>query len=161
LRKQSYPRLLIEDESRTIGRLALPEPLIAAMQTAPLVVIEAGRGDRVQRIYREYVLEPLARGVTQDALRVRFLDAVDRIRRRLGGLRHAQIRHMIEAAFAVDSAQSTRHEAWIGALLDGYYDPMYDHQLAAKRSRVVATGDARTLRAFIREELSRDQPTLA
>jgi tRNA 2-selenouridine synthase len=158
LRKQPHRCLLIEDESRTIGRLALPEPLIAAMQTAPLVVIEAGRDERIRRIYREYVLEPLASGVATEALRVRFIDAVDRIRRRLGGLRHAEIRRTIEAAFAVDSTRSALHEAWIGALLDGYYDPMYDHQLTSKRGRVVATGDARTIRAFIRDELSRDQP---
>jgi len=157
LRKQPRPCLLIEDESRTIGRLALPEPLIAAMQTAPLVVIEAGRDERVRRIYDEYVGQPLTDGMTMDALRVRYLDAVDRIRRRLGGLRHAAVRRTIEAAFAAVPAEPALHEAWIGALLDGYYDPMYDHQLTSKRSRVVATGDVPTIRAFIRDELSGDQ----
>jgi tRNA 2-selenouridine synthase len=155
LRKMACPVVLIEDESRTIGRLALPEPLIAAMQAAPLVVIEAGRDERVRRIYHEYVLEPSASGVSLQLLGVRFFDAVDRIRRRLGGLRHAQVRRAIEAAFAADPQQAALHEAWIGALLDVYYDPMYDHQLTAKHSRVVATGDARALRAFIRAELSR------
>jgi tRNA 2-selenouridine synthase len=158
LRKQAHRCLLIEDESRTIGRLALPESLVAAMQNVPLVVIEADRKERIRRIYGEYVLEPLADGVTMGALRVRYLDAVDRIRRRLGGLRHAEIRRRVETAFAVDPAQSALHEGWIGALLDGYYDPMYDHQLMAKRNRVVATGDAGTIRAFIREALSRGQP---
>lgn len=157
LRKQASPGLLIEDESRTIGRLALPEPLIAAMQRAPLIVIEAPRTERVRRIFYEYVAEPLQSGVPLDALRLRFLDAVDRIRRRLGGLRHAQIRRTIEAAFAGDSVEPALHEAWIGALLDDYYDPMYDHQLTMKHSRIAATGDARTIRAFIREKLSRDQ----
>ncbi len=156
LHKQSWPRLLIEDESRTIGRLAVPDLLHAAMQAAPLIVIEASRDERARRIYREYVAEPLADGVTLDQLHGRFLDAVDRIRRRLGGLHHTQSRQMIEAAFDADPIEAVLHEKWIAALLDWYYDPMYDHQLTTKRSRIVATGDVHAIRTFLKQSLHSD-----
>ena len=160
LLKSSAPRLLIEDESRTIGRLALPDALHAAMQAAPLVVIDVSRNERVERIYREYLEEPLQIGVAPPELHRRFVDAVDRIRRRLGGLRHAEVRGAIDTAFATAETQPHLHLQWIRLLLDWYYDPMYDHQLTTKRARIIATGDPEAIRAFIREELSRDQPTL-
>ncbi len=160
LRKRDHAILLIEDESRTIGRLALPTPLHAAMQSAPLAVLEATRDERTRRIYHEYLEDPLTHGVAPRALHARFTDALDRIGRRLGGLRHAEVRRAIDIAFAsgfsLDRAdRPDLHGIWIGLLLDWYYDPMYDHQLAAKRSRVVASGNLATIRAFAHETLTR------
>jgi tRNA 2-selenouridine synthase len=153
LRKRACPRLLVEDESRTIGRLALPAALHSAMQAAPVVVLEASRDERAQRIYREYLDAPLTNGIDEATLHRRFIDSVDRIRRRLGGVRHAEVRDAIDAAFSADRIEPALHLTWIGLLLDWYYDPMYDHQLTAKRRRIVATGDRLTIRAFIRDAL--------
>ncbi len=147
------PRVIVEDESRTIGRLALPDPLHAAMQAAPLVVLEVPRHERALRIYREYVEEPLSAGTPAVELRERFCNALDRIRRRLGGQRHARMREMVEAAFDVDPANDTPHRAWIEQLLEWYYDPMYDHQLTAKQARVVLTGDRATVAAYLRQAI--------
>ena len=46
LRAMGHSRIIVEDESRTIGRLALPDPLHFAMQAAPLVVDGAACGAR-------------------------------------------------------------------------------------------------------------------
>jgi tRNA 2-selenouridine synthase len=140
--------VLIEDESRTIGRLAVPEALHAAMQAAPIVVLDVPRNERAQHIFREYVEEPLCRGARASDIHQRFCHAVDRIRRRLGGLRHTTVRSAIDAAFAAPTS-SERHLAWIGLLLEWYYDPMYDHQLTAKQGRVVLRGDGRTVRDYL------------
>jgi len=153
LRKHAERRLLIEDEGRTIGRLALPDVLCAAMQSAPVVVVSATRQERVMRIHREYVEEPLRGGATAPTLHHRFADAVDRIQRRLGGLRHSEVRRVLDAAFAGDPIQPDSHFTWIGMLLDWYYDPMYDHQLTAKQGRIVAVGDASRVRTYLRQEL--------
>jgi tRNA 2-selenouridine synthase len=145
------PRVIIEDEGRTIGRLALPDPLHAAMQAAPLVVVDVPRAERAQRIFREYVASPLADGTPAQHLRERFRNALDRIRRRLGGLRHAQVGELIDAAFDAGPTDATKHVAWIERLLEWYYDPMYDHQLAAKQRRVVHVGDRTTIAAYLRD----------
>ncbi len=148
--------VLVEDESRTIGRLALPEALHTALQSAPVVILEIERDARAARIYREYVEAPLASGVEPHTLECRFRAAVDRIARRLGGLRHARVRAAIEAAFS-RGGDGEAHVEWIGLLLDGYYDPMYDHQLTKKLDRVVARGGVAEVRGHLRAALARDQ----
>ena len=134
--------LPVEDESRTIGRLAIPQAVFAGMQTAPLVVVEVEREARIERIVRDYVLAP-------DAAAARLATALGKIERRLGGERHRQVRAQMTAAFA--DSDPAAHRRWIAMLLDWYYDPMYDHQLAGKRGRIVCRGDAATVTAYLRE----------
>ena len=134
--------LAVEDESRTIGRLAIPQAVFAGMQTAPLVVVEVERDTRIEQIVRDYVLAP-------DASAARLATALDKIERRLGGERHRQVRAQMAAAFA--DSNPAAHRRWVAMLLDWYYDPMYDHQLAGKRGRIVCRGDAATVTAYLRE----------
>jgi tRNA 2-selenouridine synthase len=141
---------LVEDESRTIGRLAIPEPLHAAMQRAPLAIVEVDRAARAAHIWKEYVEAPLAAGIPEAELAERYLGACDRIKRRLGGLRHGEIRGAIESAFrtALDPAP---HQGWIAQLLEHYYDPMYDYQLSRKADRVAFTGTPADVVEFIKK----------
>jgi tRNA 2-selenouridine synthase len=145
------PRVIVEDESRTIGRLALPDALHAAMQAAPLVVLEVSRHERARRIHREYIEAPLTGGTSATQLRERFCNALDRIRRRLGGLRHGRMRELVEGAFDHDPANATPHLVWIEQLLEWYYDPMYDHQLTAKQGRIVRSGDRAAISAYLQQ----------
>ncbi len=143
--RHTEPRVLLEDESRTIGRLAIPPGWHEAMQQAPLVILEAERSHRARRIAREYVWEPLAAGMAASTLHQRLQRSLERIRRRLGGRRHAEVRTALERGF-----ETGRHEAWIERLLAWYYDPMYDYQLESKRGRVVFRGDEAHTEAFLR-----------
>jgi len=153
LQAPSDGAILVEDESRTIGRLALPDVLHEAIQAAPVAVLDVARDERAARILRDYVTAPLSGGVTAAELHARFTSAADRIRRRLGGLRHAQIKRCIDDAFA-PTAPTDAHLHWITALLEWYYDPMYEHQLTDKQSRVVVSGDVATVRSYLTEALS-------
>lgn len=146
-------QVLLEDESRTIGRLALPENLHATMQAAPLIVLDVPRDERASRIYDEYVGVPLSNGVPLAQLHARFAGAADRIRRRLGGSRHAALRATLDAAFASTHSEAAAHLPWIERLLEWYYDPMYDHQLTLKHGRVVMQGDRTRVRAYLTETL--------
>ncbi|MDE0349323.1 MAG: tRNA 2-selenouridine(34) synthase MnmH [Gammaproteobacteria bacterium] len=123
--------IAIEDESRTIGRLAVPAKVFEGMQEAPVVVVETDREDRVANIYRGYV-------ATDDGARTRLEQALDNIRRRLGGERHTTVRKVMQEAF--ERGEPDRHHAWIAMLLDWYYDPMYDYQLSRKEDRIVLRG---------------------
>ena len=76
--------LVVEDESRTIGRVALPEAWHAAMQRAPLVLVETTLQDRVEHIFNEYVHTPLRHGTSAHELCGHYRAALARIRRRLG-----------------------------------------------------------------------------
>lgn len=135
--------IMLEDESRTIGRLAIPERLYQAMQRAPIALIEADDDDRARSIYREYVL---------DAERPRsHLEAsLARIERRLGGVRHAEIKALMDQAFDAGLTAWPLHRRWIVRLLNDYYDPMYDYQLAGKADRVCMRGPPAEVAAALR-----------
>jgi len=139
--------LVLEDESRTIGRIALPEPWHARMQRAPVVMLEVPFEVRCASIVREYVTEPLNAGVPAQRLHARFTDALVRIERRLGGLRRQQVQQALDRAF-----DGGDHASWVALLLEWYYDPMYDHQLAAKEARIVMRGSADAVRAYLARE---------
>ena len=137
--------LVVEDESRTIGRLALPQAWHEHMQTVPLVLLEVPLARRVANIIREYVERPLACGVDAAELHERYTDALRRIDRRLGGARRRQVQAALDHGFAHGD-----HRGWIEQLLVEYYDPMYDHQLAGRLDRVVARGGPDQLGDFFR-----------
>jgi tRNA 2-selenouridine synthase len=137
-------RLIVEDESRTIGRLALPAAWHERMQTAPVVVVEADLSERVENIRREYVDEPIAEGVTPNDLQARYQKALERISRRLGGDRCRAVARALAEDF-----ESGHHHAWIEQLLLWYYDPMYDYQLSKKQERIVMHGDRGAVREFL------------
>jgi tRNA 2-selenouridine synthase len=136
--------LLLEDESRTIGRIGLPQAWHEQMQRSALLILEADLATRCANITREYVTEPLAAGIAEEALLARFTSALNRIQRRLGGERHRTISAQLQRSFA-----SGDHSPWIEQLLCWYYDPMYDYQLSRKKDRVIGSGDAQALLAFL------------
>ncbi len=142
--RHGHDALVLEDESRTIGRLALPEGWHRHMQCVPLAVLDVPLEQRIANIVREYVTAPLARGVPEQSLYDRYSDALRRIERRLGGARRQSAQAELDRAFAGGD-----HEPWVARLLEWYYDPMYDHQLEGKRSRVVVQGCAETVRAYL------------
>lgn len=139
--------VVVEDESRWVGRRTLPEALHAAMVAAPRVVLEASDAERIARLHAGYVVGPTARHGAA-AARERLLGDLARVRKRLGGTRHDAIRDRIEgAARAWDDPEA--HAPWIAALLAEYYDPLYRKALARAPRTVLARGDAEALRAFL------------
>lgn len=136
--------LVLEDESRTIGRIALPEAWHARMQRSPIVMLDIPFEVRCANIVREYVDEPLRAGASAESLHARYTAALTRIERRLGGLRRQQIQMALDQAFSGGA-----HTRWVALLLEWYYDPMYDHQLAEKQARLVLRGSPEDARAFL------------
>lgn len=153
--KHRGPRLIVEDESRTIGRLALPQFWHARMQQAPVVLLEAPLPTRIAHIRAEYVDEPLANGTSEEALLTRHQAALDRIEKRLGHQRHAEVGEALKAGFSRGD-----HEGWIERLLTWYYDPMYDYQLKTKQRRVEFRGGRAAVRAYLqdRADINSRQP---
>ena len=143
LRADPDAPLALEDEGRSIGRLAIPAPLFEAMQRAPIALVEVATAERIDNIYREYVQQ------AGDGL-ARLPEALAKIQRRLGGARYQRMAAQMQAALDAGPEARELHRAWIGELLRDYYDPMYDYQLAAKQSRVVMRGSPAQVADFIR-----------
>ena len=147
---------LLEDEGRMIGRIHLPSQLQAAMQQAPLIILEATLESRVFHILGEYVLEHLdeiqGTCVPSDpflALEERLSSSLLAIRKRLGGAGYAAISEQLGAAIkAHREGDASGHQEWIKTLLIDYYDPMYAYQLEKKQHRVVFRGSAEEVMAW-------------
>jgi len=142
LARQGMP-LVFEDESRTIGRVGIPEAVHRAMQRAPVVLLETDLVSRLVSIQQEYVDIPLQTSEPEVVER-RFQSALARIRRRLGGVRYRELTTEIHDAFS-----SGEHHRWIERLLTWYYDPMYDYQLEQKQTRIRFAGPAAAVKSFL------------
>ena len=111
LRKIQPDRAIwVENESRRIGRIILPDPFFLQMTQSPRIEIEKTDTERIAHIAREYA------GLDQ----VELSDAVLRLQKRLGGDRTKQ---------AVEAIQANQPEIWIPILLQ-YYDKTYSYDLA-------------------------------
>ncbi len=96
----------IEDESRMIGRVTLPDPVVAMIETGTLIRVNVPKELRVKRLVSEYA------GYDSNLL----AEAVSRISERLGGARAA------EAIRAIN-------EGDFGSVADNvltYYDKAYN-----------------------------------
>lgn len=154
--------IAIEDESRAIGRLSVPEPLAEAMKAAPLYLLEADLEARVDLTFEEYITDGLAdhlaaygEGAGFDAFATYLRGALGKIERRLGGARYQTLLSVLNEALD-DQAQGGKgllHRVWIETLLTDYYDPMYDYQLEKKQDRVVFSGTWDALREALLPEL--------
>lgn len=148
---------LLEDESRLIGRCALPLALQQAMKVAPIVILEADFETRRRHSWENYILDNLtaleARYEREEAFALfaeGLTDALSRIQKRLGGARYQDLRRMLEDALnAHRQGDAEAHLEWIGTLLRDYYDPMYDYQLRHREPLVRARGNRDTLAELV------------
>lgn len=147
--------IYLEDESRLIGRCALPIPLKERMLNCPLVVLESSLEERIDVVLQDYVIDMTNDFIRRDGYALgldSFSDylfaSLERIKRRLGSERKNQLVSKMERALAYQKDQGSfeGHREWIRCLLNDYYDPMYDYQLSKKAERVILRGDKNTLR---------------
>lgn len=150
--------VLLEDESRLIGRCHIPLLLQDRMKEAPRVLVEEPVESRVQLTLEDYVIGPLQEyrdwfGEEEALARLsaELLDAMDRIRKRLGGARHRELRGQLERALneQARSGDTEGHRSWIRELLSGYYDPMYDHMLEKRGGTIVFAGSRNEVREWL------------
>ncbi len=148
-----HAHLVVEDESRTIGRNAIPQSWFEKMQESPVVLIDATLEERVAYIETEYVTGPSSRFGAKFVYG-KFELALKRISRRLGGVRYRAIAQTMHDAFQAKAS----HRDWIRTLLRDYYDPMYDYQLENKENRIVFKGSRIEVLHFLDQQLSRGSP---
>jgi len=157
-RHEGHKHLVLEDESRAIGRCALPLTLHEKMKTCPIVWLEDSLEGRVERILGDYVINLLAEfaelhgeaeGFILFAQRLR--QSLDNIVKRLGGERHQRLAAIMDAALAEQErrGQIDLHREWIQGLLQDYYDPMYAYQRQQKAERILFRGDREATLAFL------------
>ena len=155
--------IVLEDESRLIGRCALPLELRHRMQQAPVVLVEEETAPRVERILRDYVLDlskqfkdRLGEDKGFEAFSARLLESLVNVQKRLGGERYSRLDALMRDALSVhkETGDVFAHREWIRPLLVEYYDPMYEHQLKEKQSRIIYRGDVTSVLSFLKNRTS-------
>lgn len=156
---KQHSHLVLEDEGANIGSRRIPENLFTAMQQAPLIQLEASVEERIQITFEEYVIEALAEHQTfygDDAGFTKWaeqlLESIDKIQRRLGGVRHKELKELLTAAIQQHQSNNDLelHKDWIRVLLVDYYDPMYDYQFSKKEGRVIYKGSQDEILSFLK-----------
>lgn len=151
--------IVLEDESRLIGRCALPLELRHRMQQDPVVLVEEETSPRVERILRDYVLDlskqfrdRLGEDQGFEAYSARLLESLTNLQKRLGGERHSRLDGLMREALSVQkkTGDVDAHREWIRPLLVEYYDPMYEHQLKEKQARIIFRGDMASVLVFLK-----------
>ena len=159
--EQGHKKIVIEDEGVSIGSRRIPEVLFDKMKQSPLILLEASVEERINITYQEYIIEALAEHQAFYGEESGFqhwadqlIESVDKIQRRLGGVRHkelkASLNHAIEQHISGDAEA---HKEWIKVLLVEYYDPMYDYQLNKKQERVVFKGQQNDVYNYLTEKV--------
>ena len=142
-----YEKLILEDESRTIGRAGLPGFWYQKMQSSKLVILEVDDDKRAENIYYEYVYDELNNGVNEDNLLEKYLGSLNNIKRRLGNVVYNNIKDLMKDAF--HQKEKEIHKEWILTLLTSYYDKMYSYKLDMRKDFIVHKGEIGSCRDYI------------
>ena len=126
----NYSTLFLEDESRRIGKILIPEIWYQKMKLSKIIIVDIPIEERIYNIKKEYVNKPLNNGISRLRLNTLFQSSLLNIRKRLGIKNYDEISKIIQNALNEKSIFS--HEDWIKKLLTNYYDPMYNYQLSSK-----------------------------
>ena len=109
----------IEDESRMIGNVSIPDPLFEQMSRAVMIKVETGRGQRIRRLVDEY-----SKVEKQDLQK-----AVLKISEKLGGTNTKTVLTAIDAG---DFETVT-------SLALSYYDKTYNHSVQKRENQKIQT----------------------
>jgi tRNA 2-selenouridine synthase len=156
--ERGFKRLVFEDEGKNIGKDYLPDSLHAHLSQSPLIILETTIEKRIAITLDEYVVQAQDRyrqtgdDKPFEAWKEDMLQAMVRIRKRLGGLRHQRLIELFETACRQQLSQGSvrSHEEWIAYLLTEYYDPMYDYQIERRSKQIVFRGNAGETEAYLK-----------
>lgn len=160
LLKQSianHQRIILEDESRLIGRCYVPVSLQERIRDGARVLIDEPLESRVEVTLEDYVLGPLLEyrqwfaDQAEEKLGEELLTSVDRIKRRLGGVRHQQLRELLMEALQQQrqNDDASYHRLWIEVLLRDYYDPMYAYMLQQRSGPILFQGSREQVQQWL------------
>jgi len=156
--ESGFRHLIFEDEGKNIGRNYLPDTFAEYLSNAPLVILETPMDERVEITFAEYVTtaqEKYQKREFANPLNEWKCDierAINRIKKRLGGLRYQDLNILFENAVKeqVRNGSLDAHKEWVEYLLREYYDPMYDYQIQKRSEQIAFRGDSNAILSYLK-----------
>jgi len=130
LKLKNQKNVLIEDESRLIGKSVQPESLFQLLRKSPIVLVEEPIQKRVENTFDDYILNSAINSDEEakaNPIFDRYLTSTKRIEKKLGGLRCQEVMKDIEMSRQdyLRGRGIESNKVWIEKLLHWYYDPLY------------------------------------
>ncbi len=141
LLKLAGKKIIIEDESITIGKIAVPKRLFAHLRQSPMLILEISLEKRIENIFESYV-----KGNDEEF----FLSSLERIQKSLGGVNYEKIKNEMIQGFS-GAEELSSHEPWIRSLLTDYYDPRYLKDIARQGELILKRGTSDELLAYLKK----------
>ncbi|MPW25721.1 tRNA 2-selenouridine(34) synthase MnmH [Alkalibaculum sp. M08DMB] len=150
-KSSEYRHMILEDEGRNIGKCFFPKDLAEHFNSGPVIVLEAPLQERIKLTLDEYVLqaqsqflEIFGHDTGLEKWHLSISKSINKIKKRLGLERYSAVVTALNSAYAdqLNTGKHDKHNAWIKILLQGYYDPMYLHQLEKKSNKIAFKGNA-------------------
>lgn len=139
LMKLHGKRIIVEDESATLGKITVPNRLFTQMRASQMVILEVSHEERLNNIFNDYV---------QNSNPEFFIAGLTRIQKRIGSTKFVALSQEITAAYNKPLRVSA-HEGWISTLLKEYYDPLYQKDLRYNQDKVIFQGNEKEIVAFL------------
>lgn len=153
--EKKFP-IFIEDEGGKIGGRCIPLSFYESTKKAPLVILEDSLENRINRIFFDYIQEPInlwskklgSVYETQKLLTNRIENGLNAIANRVGSLRHKELKNLAKEGLVnfFNSEDKFFLYCLIEKLLVDYYDPMYDYQIKMKSDRIFFRGEKNDIR---------------
>lgn len=142
---QQPASLLVEDESRLVGRCAQPEKFFNTLRNSEIILLEESLQSRVQVTFDDYILNSeLSSQDPEKGLLVfsRYRKSLEAISRKLGGLKYAEISKDLTEAESrfLSHGDLEPNRIWIEKLLEAYYDPMYFGSIQKRNPKILFRG---------------------
>lgn len=137
--------LLVEDESRLIGRCAQPEKFFNQLRSSEILFIEEPLDSRVQVTFDDYI-------VNSPLIFSRFEKSLEGISKKLGGLRYREIREDLERSKTEfrEHQEINSNKVWIEKLLVWYYDPLYLGSLQRRQPQILMRGSRSQILSYLK-----------
>jgi len=148
--------VLLEDESVMIGQCVIPLVLFNQMRSSKLLVLERSLDDRADRIIQEYVLDRIrANPENLESIHADLKTSLERISKKLGGVRFQEIGRLLDQAFlSKEATYPSAHRSWVSSLLLDYYDPHYERALRKREAQILVRGNESELLEYLKSNLN-------
>lgn len=134
-------RIVIEDESATLGKIVIPRRFFVHLRQSPLLILEVSLEKRIENTFDSYV-----KGNSEEF----FLTSLEKIKKSLGGVNYLKIHGEMKEAFS-KGLEFSHHEGWIRSLLVDYYDPIYQRDIARQSALILKRGSGEELLSYLRK----------
>ena len=150
--------IVIEHESKNIGRCYIPPEVYANLMSGKLILLSASMQKRVEITHKEYVQSAIEEYTREfgkeegvEKWKERTLFRLSKIRKRLGDLRYRTLSTIFENALRTykQSGSLEEFKEFIEILLRDYYDPMYDYQIEKTTQEIIFAGDESEVLEFL------------